>query len=53
MHAGLLELVLIWLAVIRVFRKVRNTQHHNPEFDPKPGEIEKKPAKEYISIQRG
>jgi hypothetical protein len=33
MHAGL-ELVLNWLAVIRVFHKVRKA-----EFDPKPGEI--------------
>jgi len=31
----------------RVFCK---TQHQNPEFGPKPGEIEKKPAKKYISL---
>jgi len=27
---------------IRVFGKVRKTQHQNPEFDPKPSEIQKK-----------
>ncbi len=32
----------------RVFCK---TQHQNPEFGPKPGEIEKKPAKKYISLK--
>jgi hypothetical protein len=52
MHAGL-ELVLIWLAVIKVFRKVMNKQHPNAEFDPTLDEIKDKPAKEYISIQRG
>jgi hypothetical protein len=51
MHAGL-ERILIWLAVIRGFRNVRNTQHQKPEFDPTPGEIKEKPAKERISIQR-
>jgi hypothetical protein len=42
----------------RVIRKVRKTQHENPEFDHKntefghtQGEIKKKPAKEYIRIQ--
>jgi hypothetical protein len=35
----------------RVFCKVRKTQHQNPEFGPKPGEIEKKPAKKYISLK--
>jgi hypothetical protein len=35
---------------IRVIRKVRGTQHQNPEFGHTHGEIKKKPAK---SIQRG
>jgi hypothetical protein len=35
----------------RVFCKVRKTQHQNLEFGPKPGEIEKKPAKKYISLK--
>jgi len=30
----------------RVFIKLRKTQHQNPEFGPKPGEIPKKPAKQ-------
>jgi len=37
-----------------VFRsKVSKTQHQNPEFGPKPGEIQKKKdlANKYISIQ--
>jgi hypothetical protein len=34
-----------------VIRKVRKTQ--NPEFGHTQGEIKKKPAKKYISIQRG
>jgi hypothetical protein len=38
---------------IRVFRKVRTTQHQYPEFGPKPAEILKKPAKQYISLQQG
>jgi hypothetical protein len=38
---------------IRVIRKVRKTQHQNPEFGHTQGEIKKKPAKQYISIQRG
>jgi hypothetical protein len=38
----------------RVIRKVRKTQHHqNPEFGHTQGEIQKTPAKKYISIQRG
>jgi hypothetical protein len=37
----------------RVFRKVRKTRHQYPEFGPKPGEIFKKPAKKYISLQGG
>jgi nitrite reductase/ring-hydroxylating ferredoxin subunit len=52
MHAGL-ELVLNGLTVIRDFRKVRNTWHQKVEFDPTQGEIKEKPAKKYISIQRG
>jgi hypothetical protein len=36
---------------IRVIRKVRKTQ--NPEFGHTQGEIQKKPAKQYISIQGG
>jgi hypothetical protein len=38
---------------IRVIRKVRKTQHQNPEFGRTQGEIKKKPAKKYISIQQG
>jgi hypothetical protein len=34
----------------RVFLKVRKTQHQNPEFGPKPGEIQEKPAKKYSSM---
>jgi hypothetical protein len=37
----------------RVIRKVRKTQHQNPEFRNTQGEIKKKPAKKYISIQGG
>jgi len=37
----------------RVFHTVRTTQHQYPEFGPKPGEILKKPAKQYISFQWG
>jgi len=39
-----------------VTRKVRKTQHQNPEFGHTQGEIQqpkKKPAKQYISIQQG
>jgi hypothetical protein len=38
---------------IRVIRKVRQTQHQNREFGHSQGEIKKKPAKKYISIQWG
>jgi hypothetical protein len=38
---------------IRVFHKVRTTQHQYPEFGPKPGESKKNPAKQYISLQGG
>jgi hypothetical protein len=38
---------------IRVIRKVRKTQHQNREFGHTQGEIKTKPAKKYISIQRG
>jgi hypothetical protein len=35
-----------------MFRKVRKTQHQNPEFGPKPADIlKKRPANKYISIQ--
>ncbi len=37
----------------RVIRKVRKTQRQYPEFGHTHGEIKKKPAKKYISIQRG
>jgi hypothetical protein len=37
----------------RVIRKIRQTQHQNPEFGHRQGEIFKKPAKKYISIQGG
>ncbi len=33
--------------------KVRKTQHHNPEFVHKQGEIKKRPAKKYFSIKGG
>jgi hypothetical protein len=39
------------LAYIRVFCKVRNTQHQNSEFGHTEGEMKRKPAKKYISIQ--
>jgi len=42
---------LTFLPHIRVIRKVRQTQHPNPEFGHTQGEIFKKPAKKYISIQ--
>jgi len=41
-----------FLPHIRVIRKVRQTQQPNPEFGHTQGEIFKKPAKKYISIQR-
>ncbi len=37
----------------RVIRKVRKTQHQNPEFGHTQDEIKKKPEKKYISIQGG
>ncbi len=36
-----------------VIRKVRLTQHQNPEFGHTEGEILIKPAKKYITIQGG
>jgi hypothetical protein len=36
-----------------VIRKVRLTQHQNPEFGHTQGEIKKKPAKKYITIEGG
>jgi hypothetical protein len=41
------------LRYYRVIRKVRKTRHQNAEFGQTKGEIKKKPAKKYISIQRG
>ncbi len=38
---------------IKVIHKVRKTQQQNPEFGHTQGEIKKKPAKKYISIQLG
>jgi hypothetical protein len=38
---------------IRVIHKLRKTQHQNPKFGHKQGEIFLKPARKYISIQRG
>jgi hypothetical protein len=38
---------------IRAIRKVRQTQHQNPEFGHTKGESERKLANKYISIQRG
>jgi hypothetical protein len=37
----------------RVIRKVRKTQHQNPEFGHTRVRFKKKPAKKYISIQQG
>jgi len=37
----------------RVIRKVRKTQHRNPQFGHTQGEIFQKPAQKYISIQWG
>jgi len=37
----------------RDIHKVRQTQHQNPEFGHTQGEIRKKLAKKYISIQVG
>jgi hypothetical protein len=36
-----------------VFLKVVKKEHQNPEFGHTQGEIKQKPAKKYISIQRG
>jgi hypothetical protein len=42
------------LFYIRVIRKVRKTQHQNPEFGHTQGEIQKKNLqKKYISTQGG
>jgi len=38
---------------IRIIREVRKTQHQNPKFGHTQGEIKKKLAKKYISIQWG
>jgi len=38
---------------IIVFRKFRKSQHEYLEFGPKSGEIKKKPAKKYTSVQGG
>ncbi len=55
MQPKIVELVVGWGGSedIRVIRKVRQTQHQNPEFGHTQGEILKKPAKKYISIQGG
>jgi hypothetical protein len=37
----------------RDIREVRKRQHQYPEFGHTQGEIKKKPAKKYISIQGG
>jgi hypothetical protein len=37
----------------RVIRKVWRTLHYNPEFGHTQAEIQRKPAKKYISIQGG
>jgi hypothetical protein len=50
--SGLLFVVCL-MVIELVIRKVRKTQHQNPEFGHTQGEIQKKPAKKYISIQRG
>jgi hypothetical protein len=39
--------------MIELSRKVRQRQHRNPEFRHTQGEIQKKPAEKYISIQAG
>jgi hypothetical protein len=41
------------ICVNRGIRRVRKTQHHNPEYGRTQGEIKKKPKKKYISIQGG
>jgi hypothetical protein len=46
-----LIVLLTLLKYIREIRKVRKTQDQNPEFGLKPGEIQKKPAQKYISLQ--
>jgi hypothetical protein len=38
---------------ISLIRVIRKTQHQNPEFGHTQGEIKKRPAKKYTSIQRG
>jgi hypothetical protein len=38
---------------MRGFCKLRKTRYQCPEFGPNPIEIEKKPAKKYISLQGG
>ncbi len=43
----------VLLPLVSEIRQVRKTQDQNPEFGPKPGEIQKNPAKKYISLQRG
>jgi hypothetical protein len=42
-----------WRPYNRVIRKVRKTQHQNPEFRHTQGEIQKRTTKKYISIQQG
>jgi 1,4-dihydroxy-2-naphthoate octaprenyltransferase len=45
--------LLALVYTIKFIRKVRQTQNHNPEFGHTQGEIKKKHAKKYTSIQRG
>jgi hypothetical protein len=46
-----LEKVGDFLGDIRDIHKVRKRQHQYPEFGHTRGEIQKKPAKKYISIK--
>jgi hypothetical protein len=44
---------LIKMNHIRVIRKVRKTEHQNPEFGHIQGEIKKKPAKSTLAFNKG
>jgi len=42
----------VFSVLIGLISKVRKTQHQNPEFGHTEGEIQKKPAKKKLGIQR-
>jgi hypothetical protein len=48
-----MQSILFSKLLIRDIRKVRKRQHQYPEFGHTQGEIFKKPAKKYVSIQAG